>query len=125
MEDDNKVPERGVLLDLNQGPEEMDAYLYDDVFKEKVETVAENNIEVKPEGEKGELSEFDLNNDREKEKVETGDTKMENPDVKSHEGLSKMDTELGEETVNVGKETAVESDSVESKKVIMPQKTWK
>ncbi|WVZ12892.1 hypothetical protein V8G54_017422 [Vigna mungo] len=112
VEDDNNVDQRGILLDLNQGPEDMDAYLYDDVFKEKVETVAENNIEVKPEGEKGELSEFDLNNDREKEKVETGDTKMENPDVKPHEGLSKM------ETVNVGKETAVETDSVGSKEVM-------
>ncbi|XP_017426943.1 uncharacterized protein LOC108335434 [Vigna angularis] len=130
VEDDKNVPQRGILVDLNQGLEEMDAYLYDDVFKEKVEkveTVAEDNIAVKPEGEKGELSDFDLNQeggvihsnkDREKEKVETSDTKMENPDVKPDEGLSKMDTDLGEETVNVGKETAVETDSIESKEVV-------
>ena len=106
-DDDKNMSQRGVLIDLNQGPEEMDAYIHDDVFKEKVETVAEENIEVKPE--KGELSDFDLN--KEGGVVDSsndGDVKAEEDKEIAHEGLSKMETEKGEETVN---------DSVESEEV--------
>ncbi|KAK7367208.1 hypothetical protein VNO80_09217 [Phaseolus coccineus] len=135
VEGDNNMPQRGILLDLNQGPEEIDAYLYDDVFKEKVETVAKDNIEVKPEGKAH--SDFDLNqegvvdtnSDREKDKMESGDSDSENPDAKveedmeiPHGGLSKMGINQGGGTVNsstdVEKETQVEIDSVESKEVV-------
>ncbi|XP_068466478.1 DEK domain-containing chromatin-associated protein 4-like [Phaseolus vulgaris] len=138
VEGDNNMPQRGILLDLNQGPEEIDSYLYDDVFKEKVETVAKVNIEVKPEGKKGIMlhgahSDFDLNqegvvdtnSDQEKDKVESGDSDTENPEEDEgipHGGLSKMDTSQGEGTVNssteVEKETQLEIDSVESKEVV-------
>ncbi|CAJ1930648.1 unnamed protein product [Sphenostylis stenocarpa] len=141
-EGDNDMPHGGMLLDLNHGPEEeMDdyRYRYDDVFKENVEAVAEDNIEVKLEGEKGMLhgglSDFDLNHegvvdsksDKGKEKLETGD--MENPDdVKPgedkgipHGVLSEMDTNQGEGTVNpitdVEEKTQVETDSAENNEV--------
>jgi len=139
VEGDKNMPQKGILVDLNQGPEEMDAYLYDDVFKEKMETVAEDNIEVKAEGKEGMLegavSEFDLNqkgvvdanSDREKEKVETGDSAKENPDAKAeedkgitHGGVSSMETNEGtvHSSSDVEKETEEEVDSAESKEVV-------